>query len=31
MMEGSVVGLFLGTVVAFYFYLYMMGIPLLPL
>jgi hypothetical protein len=30
-MEGSVVGVFLGTVAASYFYLYMMGIPLLPL
>lgn len=30
-MEGSVVGVFLGTIVASYFYLYMMGLPLLPL
>jgi dolichol kinase len=30
-MEGSVVGVFLGTIAASYFYLYMMRIPLLPL
>jgi dolichol kinase len=30
-MEGSVVGVFLGTVAASYLYLYMMGLPLLPL
>jgi dolichol kinase len=30
-MEGSVVGVFLGTVVAMYLFLYMLGIPLLPL
>lgn len=30
-MEGSVVGVFLGTVIGCYFYLYMMGIPVLPL
>jgi CDP-diglyceride synthetase len=30
-MEGSVVGVFLGTVAGSYTYLYMMGIPLLPL
>jgi dolichol kinase len=30
-MEGSVVGVFLGTVAGCYLYLYMMGIPLLPL
>lgn len=30
-MEGSVVGVFLGTVFGCYFFLYMMGIPLLPL
>jgi dolichol kinase len=30
-MEGSVVGVFLGTIVASYFYLFMMGMPLLPL
>ena len=29
--EGSVVGVLLGTVVGCYFYLYMMGLPLLPL
>jgi dolichol kinase len=30
-MEGSVVGVFLGTVIGCYFYLYMMGMQLLPL
>lgn len=30
-MEGSVVGVFLGTVFGCYFFLWMMGIPLLPL
>lgn len=30
-MEGSVVGVFLGTIAGCYLYLYMMGIPLLPL
>jgi phytol kinase len=30
-MEGSVVGVFLGSIAGCYFYLYMMGIPLLPL
>jgi phytol kinase len=30
-MEGSVVGVFLGTIAASYFYMFMMGMPLLPL